>query len=381
MAEVWLATHESLKSEVAIKFIDQRLAHDSTGALERFRFEAQVSARLSARTKHVVAVHDAGEHEGIPYLVMEFVPGRTLEREIEERGPIDPARFADLLDQAADALSVAHALSVVHRDLKPSNLMLLDAPDGSSLLKISDFGIAKALRADMLLDRPKETGLGEMIGSPAYMSPEQIDGLKNLDGRSDLWSLGVLAYETLTGQTCFEARGLSDLLIAISTLKYRPASRLRPELPKAVDTWFARVLSVKADDRFDSATEMARAFRAALVRPPAGRRVAWVVAAAALLILSIVVTLVALRLPKGEHKESAAPPAPAPTAPTASAVAPPSPLPPPPRRSSDAPPPTPPESAPARSPKAPAAPRVKPTATASVGSQLPRRVFDESEKQ
>src|SRR4051812_47504037 len=186
MAEVWLATHDSLKCDVAIKFIDQRLIFDQgSAAMERFRMEAQVSARLGARTRHIVAVQDAGEHDGRPYLVMEFVPGHTLEEEIEDNGPLDPARLAALLDQAADALSAAHTLGIVHRDLKPSNMMVIEEPGSAPLLKISDFGIAKALRSDLKVDRPKETTAGELVGSPAYMSPEQIDGKRDLDTRTD----------------------------------------------------------------------------------------------------------------------------------------------------------------------------------------------------
>jgi eukaryotic-like serine/threonine-protein kinase len=384
MAEVWLATHESLKSEVAIKFIDQLIAQDHAGALDRFRFEAQVSARLSARTKHVVAVHDAGEHAGIPFLVMEFVPGRTLEREIEENGPIDPARFADLLDQTADALSVAHDLGIVHRDLKPSNLMLVDVPDGSKLLKITDFGIAKAMRGDVPLDRPKETALGEMIGSPAYMSPEQIDGRKDLDARSDLWSLGVLSYEAITGQACFgRGASMTQLLVAISTLQYTPPSQLRSGLPKAVDEWFARVLAVKAQDRFDSVAEMARAFRAALESPRAEPRgPGRIIAASALLITAaVIVALLALRSLKNEPSENAV--STTTSKPTVSAVVlpPPLPLPPPVALSSDTLTTSFPAAPPAPSPKALPTFRAKPTATASVDPQTPKKTFDESEKQ
>src|SRR5262249_40103556 len=156
-------------------------------ALERFRFEAQISARLASCTRHVVAAHDAGEFVGLPYLVMEYVPGRTLEAEIEEAGPIDPDRMATILDQAADALGAAHAIGIVHRDLKPSNLMLVKAPDGGTVVKVADFGVAKALTRDLPLDRPRETAVGQLIGTPAFMSPEQIRGASELDARSDVF--------------------------------------------------------------------------------------------------------------------------------------------------------------------------------------------------
>src|SRR3569833_2984626 len=132
MAEVWLAVHAELKTEMAIKVVHQGLTEDATVAplaLERFRFEAQISARLGALTRHVVAVHDAGLHNGLPYLVMEYVPGRTLEHDLERNSTLTPALLADILEQAADAISAAHSLGIVHRDLKPSNLMLSETPE------------------------------------------------------------------------------------------------------------------------------------------------------------------------------------------------------------------------------------------------------------
>jgi serine/threonine-protein kinase len=318
MAEVWHGIHADLRTEVAIKFVDGRVSHDrATGAyaLERFRFEAQISARLGARTRHVVAVQDAGTHEGVPYLVMEYVPGRTLEQEVETLGPMAPARFADVLDQTADALAVAHGLGIVHRDLKPSNLLLCGAPDGTVVVKVADFGVAKALDATLALDRPRDTQEGQLVGSPAFMSPEQLRGATGIDARSDLWSLGVVAYETLTGKPCFQGSSVLDLFAAICTVNYRRASSLRPDLPPGIDAWIARALAVEPGARFASAAEMAQAFRALLAPSRLARRsLAAVLVVAAAVAFAGAVLVARLR---------AVPPS-TPTAPTTAPAVPPS---------------------------------------------------------
>ena len=271
MAEVWAAQHEGLRSEVAIKFVDATLASDATTApyaLERFRFEAQISAKISAKTRHVVAVHDAGSHEGAPYLVMELVNGHTLEDEVEQGGALSLERCADILDQVADALSAAHALGIVHRDIKPSNVMLVDEPGGALVVKVADFGVAKSLRSDLALDRPRETAVGELVGSPAFMSPEQIVGDTTVDARSDVWSLGVVTYEAVTGASCFEGANVPQLMMSIGKGIYRPASQMKADLPHGIDAFFARALAQRSQDRFASATELAEAFRGLLAPPP-----------------------------------------------------------------------------------------------------------------
>jgi eukaryotic-like serine/threonine-protein kinase len=311
MAEVWAAQHEGLRSEVAIKFVDATLTNDATTApyaLERFRFESQISAKISAKTRHVVAVHDAGEENGTPYLVMELVNGRTLEDEIEGRGAMTPARYADVLDQVADALEAAHALGIVHRDLKPSNLMLIDQPGGGFLVKVADFGVAKSLRADIALDRPRETAHGELVGSPAFMSPEQIVGDMKLDGRSDLWSLGVVTYEALTGGPCFGGANVPELMMSIGKGLYRPASQLRADLPRGIDNFFARVFAPRPDDRFPTARAFAAAFRS-LIEPRRSSPVGLFVGVGALVVLgAALAAFFALRQPEVASTKAPAPP-------------------------------------------------------------------------
>lgn len=267
MAEVWLATHVHLKTEVAVKFLSAALVRDPDQALmvlQRFQFEAQISARLGSRTRHVVAVHDAGMHDDMPYLVMEYVPGRTLVEEIAQRGPMDLLRLADLLDQIADALGVAHEMGIVHRDIKPSNVLLMGEPGSEPRVKLADFGIAKALGTGLDFDRPNETSSTMMLGSPSYMSPEQIRAPASVNARSDIWSLGILTYEALTNGSPFNGTTMGEVMISVSTQRFERPSMLRPSLPPAVDQWFARVLAKEASDRFASVTEMARSFREAV---------------------------------------------------------------------------------------------------------------------
>jgi serine/threonine-protein kinase len=359
MAEVWAAQHEGLRSQVAIKFVDAQLASDATTApyaLERFRFEAQISAKISAKTRHVVAVHDAGESHGVPYLVMELVDGHTLEDEVERSGAISLARCAAVLDQVADALEAAHALGIVHRDIKPSNVMLVDEPDGTLLVKVADFGVAKSLRSDLALDRPRETAVGELVGSPAFMSPEQIVGDAAIDARTDVWSLGVVTYEAVTGVSCFEGANVPQLMMSIGKGIYRPASQVRADLPRGIDAFFARALAGKARDRFASASELAAAFRALLVEPRRSNRGVVIGAIAVLTAVACVGLFAALR--------SLEPAPPAPVAPPSTAVitAPTHDVPPPiaPPTPSDSP-----TSSPSTTPRVTTTPRVKTTASAA----------------
>jgi serine/threonine-protein kinase len=263
MGEVWLATHRNLKTEVAVKFADHGVRRDpERGAvlLERFLFEARISARLGARTKHIVAVLDAGTEQGVPYLVMEYVQGHTLDEEIAARGPLTPERMAAVLDQVADALDVAHGLGVLHRDIKPSNAMV--STDSKNLLvKLADFGVAKIILPGLALEKPRETPRNSIIGSPAYMSPEQLRAGEPVSPRSDLWALGVFVYEALTGELPFMAKTVADLIVAITMQDPVPLSKRRPTLGTVYDGWLDRALAKAPEKRFSSAKEMASAFR------------------------------------------------------------------------------------------------------------------------
>ena len=270
---------------------------------ERFRFEAQLSAQLGARTRHVVSVHDAGEHQGAPYLVMEYVPGRTLDAEVEVGGPLLPTRFADVLDQVADALGAAHALGVVHRDLKPSNLLVVDEPDGRLVVKVADFGVAKALGSTLRVDRPRETQEGQMVGSPAFMSPEQARGvgrirraLRHLVARRG--RVRDAHRRDLLRRDDPARRVRRDRLGALS-----PAVERAAGFAAGIDAWMRRALAVDPDARFESVEEMAKAFRA-LVAPR--RSALRPLVATALVVAAGLVALLAARA-----RSDAKPPVPA----------------------------------------------------------------------
>jgi eukaryotic-like serine/threonine-protein kinase len=274
MGEVWSAEHLDLNVEVAIKFLSRTLVGFSSGAARaRFRLEAQVSAQLGVKTTHVIPVRDVGKEDAGSYLVMDYVPGRTLRSELCEHGPLPLEEVASLLDQVAEALTAAHEAGVIHRDLKPSNFLLVDRPDGSLDVKVADFGIAKATQGGRLLvDSPEETGPGLMLGSPIYMSPEQMDG-RRVDTRTDLWALGVVVYEALTGGLPFSGRSVIEIAVRISAGRYDPPTVGGRTLPREVEAWFARALARDRTRRFPTAAIMARTFREAVEkqsrpRPP-----------------------------------------------------------------------------------------------------------------
>ncbi len=268
MGEVWSAHHVTLHTEVAVKFPCLPLrGRAATSAMERFRFEAQVAARLGRETRHVAAVHDAGCDPAGPYLVMEYVRGRTLQQEIDDRVVLPLPRVAAIVAQVSEALAVAHGYGVVHRDLKPSNLLLAAEAGGALLVKVADFGIAKALTSDLGADLPDDTTGGFMIGSPPYMSPEQIGG-GAASARSDLWSLAVIAYEAITGRLPFAGRSFAELLHSLAVGRFDLPSAVRPGLPPGVDAWFRRALHKDEARRFSTARVMAAALLEAVTEPP-----------------------------------------------------------------------------------------------------------------
>jgi serine/threonine protein kinase len=199
MGIVYAATHSSLRSRVAIKVLRPSVAQRQH-AIERFLREARVSAQLSG--PHTVRVHDIGELEsGLPYMVMEFLDGRDLGALLAAEGALSPARVLPLILDACEALGEAHSLGFVHRDLKPANLFLAHTAGGHEVLKILDFGIAKALLEG---DSPSWlTTSNAVIGSAAYMSPEQLIASRDVDLQTDIWALGVVLFQLLTGQLPF----------------------------------------------------------------------------------------------------------------------------------------------------------------------------------
>jgi len=286
MGDVWRARHLTLNLDCAIKFVRADLVGPGRAQLlERFHFEAQVSAQLAPLSPHVVRVIDAGAWEESAYLVMDYVPGGTLEDLLRRENRLSPAAVADLLDHVADALDAAHGRDILHRDIKPSNILLEGGTaDGLGAAKVADFGVAKATHTQPRLLRPKDTSVGRIVGSPPYISPETAFGEGPVDHRSDLWSLAVVAFEALTGRRPF------GTVFALANGEHPTIPRVSGAgLPRALDTWFERALAIDPSRRFDSGREMALAFRVALSAPKRrlAPRVGLALAAVALLAFAL----------------------------------------------------------------------------------------------
>jgi serine/threonine protein kinase len=257
MGELWIAEHLGLGTEVVVKFISAHLS-DRPGAAERFAREAAAAARVNS--PHVVKILDYGTSpEGAPFIVMEKLEGRDLASYLAERGALPPDSVARIVRQLAKALTKAHAARIVHRDIKPANVFLC-ATEGELFVKLLDFGVAKTLATD----GPAATMSGMCVGTPGYMSPEQILASKSLDYRADLWSLGVLAFHGLTGRKPFDGETAGAVLLAIHTLALPRPSKYLPSLPAEVDGWFVRACAREPEERFQSATAMANALSSAL---------------------------------------------------------------------------------------------------------------------
>ncbi|MCH2108573.1 MAG: protein kinase [Polyangiaceae bacterium] len=248
MGSVWEGVHISLGSRVACKFVELDFV-DSPEARSRFENEARAAASL--KSKHVVDVYDHGVMpDGRPYIVMEYLSGEALDQRLEKRGQLSLEETATLVHQVSRALAKAHEKGIVHRDLKPENVFLVwDDEDEADLVKVVDFGIAKFTQADSL-GSSSQTKTGSVLGTPYYMSPEQARGLKNLDARSDIWSLGVIAYQSMTGELPFRGEAVGDLLVNICTGSPCRASELNPAISEALDEWFFKSLAREPDARF-----------------------------------------------------------------------------------------------------------------------------------
>ncbi|XXT16195.1 serine/threonine-protein kinase [Sorangium sp. So ce429] len=262
MGAVWVARHLLLDTDVAVKFINTE--GDAPGSL-RARFLQEAKASLRIKSPHVVQVLDYGVEEGTPFMVMELLEGEDLRAHLQRAGRLSLEATYQLLAPLGRALRRAHSIGLVHRDLKPSNIFLARCGD-EVIVKVLDFGIAKQVQ-----EQPPSavTTSSVIIGSPRYMSPEQVRAAKQLDHRSDLWSMGVIVYEALTGRTPFEDDTLGGLIIAICAEPWPLPSALVPALGAGVDRFMARALERDPAARFQSADEMVDAF-AALVgaRPP-----------------------------------------------------------------------------------------------------------------
>jgi serine/threonine protein kinase len=278
MGIVVQATHTVLNDRVALKFLlPELLENEATAA--RFLREAQATVRI--KSPHVARVTDVGKLEnGAPYMVMEFLDGRDLGRVLED-GPLDVETAILYLLQACEAVAAAHASGVIHRDIKPANLFLTQGPDQRPVLKMLDFGISKIANRD---------GVGSLtqthtaMGSPLYMSPEQMRSAKSVDARTDVWSLGIVLYEMLTGTLPFMADTMPQLCALILETEPPSLKDAVPDLPEGLDEAVRKAIARNMDDRYQDIAEFALA-----VGPFAGsagiesaRRVARILQAAGL---------------------------------------------------------------------------------------------------
>jgi len=268
MGSVWEGRHESLGTRVAIKFIDAEHA-DNDEARARFVTEARAAATI--QSKHAIQIFDHGlTGDGRPYIVMELLAGEALDKRIERLGAISLAETARIVQQVCRALQRAHDAGIIHRDLKPENVFLVQSPDDDDeIAKVLDFGIAKIKPPPGSEGLTSSTRTGAVLGTPYYMSPEQARGLRDLDHRTDLWSLGVIAYKCVTGVLPFDGESVGDLLVKICTAPLPRAAAIAPGLPPAFDLWFARALERDVPRRFATATELAVALASAAGLPSA----------------------------------------------------------------------------------------------------------------
>jgi serine/threonine-protein kinase len=254
MGIVVAVRHVHLGELFAIKML-LTAAQKSDGATERFLREARASAKLKG--EHVARVHDVGSlDDGAPYMVMEYLVGDDLKQILKRQGPFPLNELALFVHQACEAVGEAHALGIVHRDLKPANLFLTRRPNGTPCIKVLDFGISKELDPDggSMSDLTKT---GTFIGSPPYMSPEQMSDIKATDRRSDIWSLGVILYELATGQLPFQGQGPTELIARILTSEPVLPSRLCPDIPLEFDAVVRRCLEKRPENRYQTPADLA----------------------------------------------------------------------------------------------------------------------------
>jgi len=257
MSYVYLAKEISSEATVAIKVLSPRLASDKS-SVERLRREAGLAMRLDH--PNVCRILRLGESEdGLIYLVMPFLKGELLSDREVRGGPMDITLGVTLLKQMCAGLHHAHELQIIHRDLKPENVMLVPDEDGGAGVEravVMDFGLAKERRADPAIAKLTATGI--ILGTPEFMSPEQIRG-KPLDARSDIYALGIVAFEMFTGKLPFQGRNAQEMMIA--RLRSQPIAirTLRPDIPDAVEKALTKALQTNPDDRFTTALEFGEA--------------------------------------------------------------------------------------------------------------------------
>ena len=260
MSVVYAARHELLDLPVALKVLNPEHACDE--AIGRFFHEAKIAARI--RSEHVCGILDVGLlDDGSPYIVMERLEGLTLGELLAMRGPLRVGEAVDLALQALEGLAHAHAAGVVHRDLKPTNLFVAMAPRRPLTVKIIDFGISKSQMLEGF------TRVGSFIGSPTYAAPEQVGDAQTVDARSDIWAMGIVLYEMLSGEAPFDGDSIEVILARI--LYESPKPFRRADIPRALEGVIQRCLRKSREERYGNVYELAAALAPFASTPPAER--------------------------------------------------------------------------------------------------------------
>lgn len=255
MADVYRAHDPSINRPLAIKVLKGGLRQNPEYTT-RFLREAKAAGALSHR--NIVTVYDVGEIDGYPYIVMELLEGEPLNEVMQRVGKLPADQVMSIGQQLADALRYAHRLGVIHRDIKPSNVMF-NGRDGS--IKLLDFGIARLKEADSFLENDSvQTQIGQVLGTPRYMSPEQALG-QEIDGRSDLFSVGVILYELITGKKAFAGVSAATLALQITQQDPEPIAKLAPESPRGLQFIVNKLLAKKAERRFADGAQLSAALR------------------------------------------------------------------------------------------------------------------------
>ncbi|HKT09270.1 MAG TPA: protein kinase [Gemmatimonadaceae bacterium] len=253
MGQVYLAEHVKMRRRSAVKVLHQGMVNDPD-AIARFNREASNASQI--QHPNVAAIYDFGEtDDGLIYLAMEFIDGEPLRKMIERQGALTAIQAADITRQVADALEAAHEMGIVHRDLKPDNIMIARGRNGEDVAKVVDFGIAKATSGD----DQKVTRTGLAIGTPEYMSPEQLSG-DSLDNRTDIYSLGLVAFNMLTGQLPFPAVSSREAMIARLTERPRTLAEIKDDVawPAELQTVMDRALASQPQERYAHASDFGR---------------------------------------------------------------------------------------------------------------------------
>jgi len=256
MGSVWEAEHLSLGTTIAIKLIATDIAH---GELARARFVREARSAAALQSPHVVQILDYGVDGALPYIAMERLQGEPLSRLLERDGPLSPHVLLTVVSHVSRALSKAHAMGIVHRDLKPDNIFVIRDEDGPRC-KVLDFGIAKGLPGD---PTDAQTHSGVMLGTPYYMSPEQARDASAAESASDLWSLGVIAFECLVGRRPFDGTSVATISVQI-LVDPIPVPSEHATVPPGFDAWFARATARDPSQRFASARELTSTLATAL---------------------------------------------------------------------------------------------------------------------